>query len=253
MQERLAGKVILIAGAGGIGNACAKRLASEGASVVLGDIDADISIGCAEEITQAGGRAVGLELDGSEEESIAAAVNVAMTRFGGLDGLHANYLQPNEGDTLDVLGIPMADWDEVTRGQQRGYLLCTRHALPPMLERGEGSIVYTVSDAVYMAEPVRVGYAMNKAAITALMRHVAKRFGHEGIRANAIAPGLIVHDKVEAMMPPEFLENSRLATVTGRLGRPEDIAAMAALLMSDDGRHLTGQVISVNGGTIMRA
>lgn len=253
MQERLAGKVILIAGAGGIGNACAKRLASEGASVVLGDIDADISKACADEITRAGGKAIGLELDGSEEESIAAAVSVALTRFGGLDGLHANYLQPNEGDTLDVLGIPMAEWDEVTRGQQRGYLLCTRYALPPMLERGGGSIVYTVSDAVYMAEPVRVGYAMNKAAITALMRHVAKRFGHEGIRANAIAPGLIVHEKVEAMMPPEFLENSRQATVTGRLGRPEDIAAMAALLMSGDGLHITGQVINVNGGTIMRA
>jgi NAD(P)-dependent dehydrogenase (short-subunit alcohol dehydrogenase family) len=252
-MERLEGKVILIAGAGGIGNACAKRLASEGASVVLGDIVADVATGCAEEIFEAGGKAVGLELDGSEEASIAAAVEVALSRFGGLDGMHANYLQPSEGDMLDVLGIPMAEWDEVTRGQQRGYMLCTRHCLPPMLERGGGAIVYTVSDAVYMAEPVRVGYAMNKAAITALMRHVAKRFGHDGIRANCIAPGLIVHDKVEAMMPPEFLEASRQATLTGRLGRPEDIAAMAALLMSEDGRHVTGQVLAVNGGTIMRA
>jgi NAD(P)-dependent dehydrogenase (short-subunit alcohol dehydrogenase family) len=251
--DRLTDKVILIVGAGGIGNACARRLASEGASVVLGDIDADVAKGCAEEICEAGGKAVGLELDGSEDASIADAVEVALSRFGGLDGMHANYLQPNEGDTLDMLDIPMLEWDEVTRGQQRGYLLCTRHALPPMLERGGGSIVYTVSDAVYMAEPVRVGYAMSKAAITALMRHVAKRFGHEGIRANAIAPGLIVHDKVEAMMPPEFLENSRKATVTGRLGRPEDIAAVAALLMSEDGRHVTGQVMAVNGGTIMRA
>jgi NAD(P)-dependent dehydrogenase (short-subunit alcohol dehydrogenase family) len=250
---RLTDKVILIAGAGGIGNACAKRLASEGAAVVLGDIDADVSRGCAAEIAEAGGKAVGLELDGSEEASIADAVEVALSRFGGLDGMHANYLQPNEGDTLDVLGISLAEWDEVTRGQQRGYLLCTRHALPPMLERGGGSIVYTVSDAVYMAESVRVGYAMNKAAITALARHVAKRFGHDGIRANCIAPGLIVHAKVEEMLPAEFLENSRRATVNGRLGRPEDIAAMAALLLSDDGRHVTGQVMAVNGGTIMRA
>jgi NAD(P)-dependent dehydrogenase (short-subunit alcohol dehydrogenase family) len=252
-MERLRDKVILIAGAGGIGNECARRLAGEGAAVVLGDIDADVSRGCADQIEQAGGKAVGLELDGSEEDSIAAAVEVALSRFGGLDGMHANFLQPSEGDTLDVLGIPMAEWDEVTRGQQRGYMLCTRLALPPILERGGGAILYTVSDAVYMSETVRVGYAMNKAAITALMRHVAKRFGHEGIRANCIAPGLIVHDKVEAMMPPEFLENSRLATVTGRLGRPEDIAAMAALLLSEDGRHVTGQVISVNGGTVMRA
>ena len=252
-MERLKDKVILIAGAGGIGNACARRLAGEGASVVLGDIDADVARECAEEIRQAGGKAVGIELDGSQETSIADAVAVALSRFGGLDGLHANWLQPSEGDTLDVLGIPMAEWDEVTRGQQRGYMLCTRHAIPPMLERGGGAIVYTVSDAVYNSESVRVGYAMNKAAITALMRHVAKRFGHEGIRANCIAPGLIVHAKVEAMMPPEFLERSRLATVNGRLGQPEDIAAMAALLLSDDGRHVTGQVMAVNGGTVMRA
>lgn len=250
---RLTDKVILIAGAGGIGNACAKRLASEGAKVVLGDIDANVSIGCAKEIAEAGGECVGLELDGSEEASIANAVETALSRFGGLDGIHANYLQPSEGDTLDVLGIPMAEWDEVTRGQQRGYMLCTRHALPPMLERGGGAILYTVSDAVYNSEKVRVGYAMNKAAITALARHVATRFGQEGITANCIAPGLIVHAKVEAMMPPEFLEKSRLATVNGRLGRPEDIAAMAALLLSDDGRHVTGQVMAVNGGTVMRA
>lgn len=252
-MERLKGKVILIAGAGGIGNACAKRLASEGASVVLGDIDADVAKTCAGEITQAGGNAVGLELDGSEEDSIAEAVELASSRFGGLDGLHVNYLAPIEGDTLDVLDIPMADWDEVIRINQRGYVLCTRHALPVMLERGGGSIIYTVSDAVYMGEPVRVGYAMCKAAITALMRHVARRFGSEGVRANAIAPGLILHDKVEAMMPEEFLELSKQQTLTGNLGRPEDIAAMAALLMSEDGRHVTGQVMAVNGGTVMRA
>jgi NAD(P)-dependent dehydrogenase (short-subunit alcohol dehydrogenase family) len=252
-MERLNGKVILIAGAGAIGNASARRYAGEGASVVLGDIAPDVALAAAAEIVEAGGSAVGLELDGSEEDSIAAAVELARSRFGGLDGLHVNFTAPIEGDTLDVLGIPMADWDEVTRTNQRGYVLCTRHALPPMLERGGGSVVYTVSDAAYNPEPVRVGYAMSKAAIIALMRHVAKRFGREGIRANAIAPGLILHDKVEAMMPPEFLEKSRAATLTGHLGRPEDIAAMAALLMSEDARHVTGQVMAVNGGTIMRA
>ncbi len=252
-MQRFEDKVILIAGAGGIGNACAKRFASEGAAVVLGDIDPSVAAGAVKEIEQAGGKAVAVELDGSEESSIAAAVNAALTNFGGLDGMHVNFLMPSEGDTLDVLSIPMEDWDEITRSQQRGYLLCTRYGLPPMLERGGGSIVYTVSDAVYMAQPVRVGYAMAKAAITALMRNVAKRFGKEGIRANCIAPGLIVHDKVEAMMPADILENSRKASMIGELGRPEDIAAMAALLLSEDGRNVTGQVMAVNGGTVMRA
>lgn len=252
-MERLKGKVILVAGAGGIGNELARRFAGEGASVVLGDINADIAKEAAAEIGEAGGSAVGIELDGAEEDSIAEAVALARSRFGGLDGLHANFTAPNEGDSLDVLGIPMADWDEVTRVNQRGYLLCTRHALPLMLERGGGSVIYTASDAAYIGEPVRVGYAMNKAAILALMRHVARRFGREGIRANAIAPGMILHGKVEAMLPPEFLKQSEDQTQTGFLGRPADIAAMAALLMSEEGRYITGQVISVNGGVIMRA
>ncbi|MCB2060839.1 MAG: SDR family oxidoreductase [Novosphingobium sp.] len=251
-MKRLEDKVILIAGGGGIGNEMARRYASEGASVVIGDIDAAIATTAARDISEAGGSAIGLELDGSEEDSIAEAVKLTCSRFGGLDGININFTQPNEGDTLDVLGIPMADWDEVTRVNQRGYVLCTRHALPPMIERGGGSIVYTISDAAYLGMSERVGYSMSKAATTALMRHVARRFGRDGIRANAIAPGLIVHEKVEEMMPADFLESSKASTLTGNLGRPSDIAAVAALLMSEDGCHVTGQIINVNGGSLMR-
>ena len=144
-------------------------------------------------------------------------------------------------------------YDEVMRVNARGFVLCTRYAIPAMLESGGGSIVYTSSGAAYMGEQVRVAYAMSKASIHALMRHVANRFGPRGIRANVIAPGVIAHDRFYKVIPPDVIETFKQGNVfKDRLGGPEDIAAMGALLMSDDGKFVTGQVISVDGGDTMR-
>ncbi|MCB2077937.1 MAG: SDR family oxidoreductase [Novosphingobium sp.] len=252
MQPRLKDKVIVVAGAGGIGNGLARRYASEGAAVVLGDLDADMAREVASEIVAGGGNAVGTELDGADESSVAAIVDLAVSRFGGLDGFHANFAGFAEGDGADVLDIPMADWDKVMRINARGFVLCTRAAIPEMRKRGGGSIVFTSSDAAYSGEAVRVAYAMSKASLLALMRHIAKRFGYEGIRANVISPGVISHDRFEAVMTPEMIESFAASIPVGHLGRPEDIAAMGALLMSDEGRFVTGQTISVNGGNLMR-
>jgi NAD(P)-dependent dehydrogenase (short-subunit alcohol dehydrogenase family) len=253
MQDRLEGKVIVVAGAGGIGDELARRYAAEGASLVLGDIDGGRAIATAEAIAATGATAVGTLIDGADDASIKAAVDLAVSRFGGLDGFHANYAGFNEGDSLnDVTTIPMADFDEVWNVSARGFVLCTRHAVPAMLARGGGSIVYTASDAAFMGEPVRVAYAMSKVALTALARHVARRFGGQGIRANVICPGVVSHPRFEATIPAEVAEAFAEATLVGRLGRPLDIAAMGALMMSDEGSYITGQAISVNGGGMMR-
>lgn len=253
VEGRLAGKVIVVAGAGGIGDELARRYSGEGASVVLGDIDGDRAVATAEAIAQTGATIVGTRLDGADDASIAAIVALARSRFGGLDGFHANYAGFVEGDSLhDVTSIPMEDFDEVWNVSARGFVLCTRHAVPAMLERGGGSMVYTSSDAAFMGETVRVAYAMSKAALTALARHVARRFGPQGIRCNVICPGVIAHGRFDEVMPPEVVAQFRKGTLVGRLGRPGDIAAMAALLMADEGSYITGQVISVNGGSNMR-
>jgi NAD(P)-dependent dehydrogenase (short-subunit alcohol dehydrogenase family) len=252
MQDRLTGKVIIVAGAGGIGDELARRFASEGASVVLGDIDGERAQAAAEAIVLAGGSCFGIELDGSNDDAIAAAVALAEERYGGLDGFHANFAGFNAGDEADLLDLEMAAWDEVMRINSRGFVICTKHAVPAMLRRGGGSIVYTSSDAAYMGEVVRLGYAMSKASIHALMRHTARRFGKEGIRANVIAPGVIAHDRLKAMMPAQIVREFEASTIVGHLGEAADIAAMAALLMSDEGRYITGQVINVNGGVVMR-
>ena len=138
------------------------------------------------------------------------------------------------------------------RVNARGFVLCTRHAIAAMLRRGGGSMLYTSSGAAFMAEKVRVAYAMSKVAGHALMRHVANRFGPNGIRANVIAPGVIAHPRFDAIIPRDLAEQMTMQVAMRRLGRPPDIAALSALLMSDEGSYITGQVISVDGGTSMR-
>lgn len=252
MQDRLTGKVIAVAGAGGIGDELARRYAAEGASVLLGDIDGERAMANADAIAARGSVCIGTQLDGGDDASIAAFVALAVSTYGGLDGFHANYAGFSEGDsTNDVTTIPLADFDHVWNVSARGHMLCTRHAVPEMVRRGGGAMVYTASDAAYMGEEVRVAYAMSKVALTALARHVARAFGERGVRANVICPGVVTHERFEAAMPAEVVEEFTKSTLLGRLGRPQDIAAMGALMMSDEGSYLTGQVVSVNGGAGM--
>lgn len=252
MQGRLAGKVIVVAGAGGIGDGLAKRYAAEGAAVVLGDIDADTVDAAVAEIAAAGGKIVGTRLDGSDVDSIGAAVALTVERFGGLDGFHANFACVADSQAGDILDIPLDVYDEVMHVNARGFLLCTRAAIPELRKRGGGSLVYTTSGAAFAKGEVPLAYAMSKVATHAMVRHVAKHFGHEGIRANAIAPGLITHKRFEAVMDPATVAVMASHIPIGRIGQAADIAAMGALLMSDEGSFITGQVLSVDGGNSMR-
>lgn len=253
-MHRLAGRTILIAGSGSIGSELCRRYANEGARVVIGDISLDAASTVSEQIRQQGGKAVATRLDGAEETSIAAAVALARDKFSGLDGLHVNYATfADEGrNNEDVLDLPLEAFDRTLRVDVRGYFLCTRIALPAILARGGGSILYTGSGGAYMGEPTRVAYAMSKLACHALMRHVARKFGHLGVRANCVSPGITPHSKWDHL-GPEFIEWAQTLGVLNRLGRPQDIAAMSALLMSEEGSFVTGQVICVDGGLTMRA
>ena len=253
-MRRLTNKVVLVAGAGGIGRGLARRYAGEGASVVLGDIDLDAAKQVVDEISADGGEATEIHLDGADEASVADAVSACVEQYGGLDGLHANFANFADSDlSIGVLELPLDVYDDVQRVNARGFLLCTRAALPAMIERGSGSIVYTSSAAAYAAGGVQLAYSMSKAAGHVLMRHVAARYGRQGIRANTIAPAMTLHPRLEQQLPAEYIEWAKAAAVIkSRVGAPEDIAAMGALLLSDEGSYITGQVINIDGGTIMR-
>lgn len=256
MASKLEGKVIVVAGAGGIGAGIANHLAIEGAKVVVGDVRHEAAEEVSQEIVARGGTAIAVELNGADETSAKEVVALAVSRFGGLDGIHINFAylenaRPS-GMTTDVMGQDLDAFDRAMHVNARGYLLCTRAAIPALLACGGGSIVYTATNSIYNGAEDLLGYAMSKAPILPLMRHVATRYGPDGIRANAISPGLIVHPRLEAVLSETELKGYAEAAPIKRLGTPKNIGAVSALLMSDDGDFITGQVIAVDGGGFMR-
>jgi NAD(P)-dependent dehydrogenase (short-subunit alcohol dehydrogenase family) len=250
----LLGKVAVVAGAAtGIGAATAIRLAEEGATVVVGDIDGGGAERVAARIAEAGGRATAVRFDVADDRSVGNLVRTAVETYGGIDVMHANAadLSLCSRDT-DAVDISLDIFDRTLEVDLRGHLLCTRHAVPELLKRGGGAIIYTSSGAAFIGEAERVAYGIAKAGINALMRHVASRWGKQGIRANAIAPGFVLTESAMAQVPEDtravLLEIGR----SRRLGHAEDIASMVAMLASGDGEWINGQVISVDGGITMR-
>jgi NAD(P)-dependent dehydrogenase (short-subunit alcohol dehydrogenase family) len=249
LREKVA---VVAGGAGGIGTASSVRLAEEGCAVVVGDVNADNARAVVEQISAAGGRAIDVAFDIADEESVERLLATAVAEFGGIDLLHCNAAALEPATILedtDVETVSLDVFDRTLAVNLRGHVLCTRHAIPCLLARGGGAIVYTTSAAAYIGEPARPAYAIAKSGLTALTRHVASRWGRDGIRANGVAPGLILTPAVRASTIAEQV----LARVPHRrLGEPEDIASAVAFLMSDDGEWVNGQVLSVDGGWTMR-
>lgn len=248
----LNGKIGVVAGGGrGIGAATAMRLADEGALVVVCDINEAWAKDSAAAITQKGGKAIGVYLDGTNAASQKAIVAAALAEFGGLDFFHSNLAGGTEGD-VDALNCPEDVFDKSVAINLKSHLLATQAALPILLERGGGAMIYTSSGAASGASPWQVAYPMTKNGIHALARHVASKWGKDGIRANVICPGLIMTEAVAQHLSEAQVEDLRQRTPSPRLGKPDDIAGAVAFLASDDGGFINGQVWHVNGGTQMR-
>lgn len=255
-MKGLNGKVVLMAGgAGGIGSASSLRLAEEGALVAVGDLNQSAAQEVAAQIEKAGGEAFAIGLDIGDEESVVEAVQATVKAFGGLDAMHINAadLSPETiGNDTDAVSIDLDVFDRTIRTGLRGHLLCTHHAVPELLQRGGGALVYTSSAAAFVGEPERPSYAVAKSGINAIVRHVASKWGKQGVRANAIAPGLVLTPTVQEGLDPSFRASVLKRQRSNRLGRPDDIAAMVAFLVSSDAEWINGQVISVDGGATMR-
>jgi NAD(P)-dependent dehydrogenase (short-subunit alcohol dehydrogenase family) len=252
-MDRLTGKIAIVAGgATGIGAATAERLASEGASVVVADIDARQAEATAARIAAGGGTASAIHCDIGNEASVAAMVQAAVDRHGALDAIHINAADLSIiGQDLDVLTVSMEIFDRTIAVDLRGHVLCTRHALPELLKRGGGAIVYTTSGAAFIGETTRVSYAVAKNGLHALMRHVASRWGKEGIRANAVSPGLVLSATAQSHMSADLLASNLAEARSARLGKPSDIAGAVAFLVSGDGEWVNGQVMVVDGGRLL--
>jgi NAD(P)-dependent dehydrogenase (short-subunit alcohol dehydrogenase family) len=250
----LTGKVAVITGAaGGIGSVTAKLFATLGASVVIADINADGAKQVADEIIAADGIAVPCPVDLRIEDQVHAMIEMAVHTFGGLDVLHNNAASMAYeviGNDTDVESMTLDIWEETVNVSLRATMLGCKYAVPVMRSRGGGSIINTASTSGLTGELVRPAYGAAKAGIIGLTRNVATRYGHENIRCNAIAPGIIMTPP-SLSLPEDYKRRSRAARLIKRDGQPEDIAAMAAFLASDASGYITGQVFPVDGGYLV--
>jgi NAD(P)-dependent dehydrogenase (short-subunit alcohol dehydrogenase family) len=231
------------------------RLAAEGAAVVVAapPSEAEAIASVVAQLEATGAQAIGATFDGAHDASFASLVAQSVEAFGGIDIFHANFAdQSIIFDDTNALDASEAVLDRTIEVNLKGMARATRHALPALLARGGGALIYSSSAAATMGDVERPYYAMAKAGIGALVRHVANRWGSEGIRANAILPGYIMTPAVLKTIPPAMVEAMQRQTPAPRLGKGEDIAAMVAMLASEDGEWINGQMISVDGGLTMR-
>ena len=251
----LSGKVAVVAGgATGIGAATARRLGDEGCFVVIGDVNLDAAHQTAGDIAASGGTASAVEFDLAAPDSVAALFDTVVGRYGGVDAVFAVGADMGmiRADT-DVVDIDLDVWDRVMAVNLRGYVATMKHAIPRMLAGGGGAIVNMSSAAAFQGEPARPAYAAAKAGIGALTRHVASRWGKEGIRCNAVAPGFTATEAIRSAPQWPELQASALKRIRGtRVGAPADVAAVVAFLLSEEGEWINGQVINVDGGTVLR-
>ncbi len=244
----LSQRVAFITGASqGIGRSCALRLAKEGAAVAVAARSQEKLNELVNEIAGAGGKAAAFTVDVADEEQIKAAVKSAIAQFSKID-----ILINNAGITRDQLVMRMKrpDWDAVLETNLTSAYLCIQNVIPSMLKQRWGRIVNITSVFGQMGQAGQANYAASKAGLIGLTMAIAREVGSRNITCNAIAPGFI-ETAMTAVLSDEFKQNALKQIPLGRVGTPEDVAAAAAFLASDEAAYVTGHVLNVNGGMLM--
>ncbi|MCH8283320.1 MAG: SDR family oxidoreductase [Chloroflexi bacterium] len=252
MAGKLEGKVALITGAGGgIGRAGAVAFVQEGAAVVVAEIDAERGEETVRLARETGGRATFVQTDVTQPEAVEAAVAAALREYGRLDVMYNNAgFSMNEEQ--GVVDTPIEVWNQTYSVNLFGSYLFCKFAIPELAKAGGGSIISTASVAGLAGAWKKHAYATAKAGIIGLTRTIALEYAAQGIRANAICPGVTMSPRLRQRLTdnPALAEGYRKRQPLG-LCEPEDIAATALFLASDDSRMITGQYIVVDGGHLL--
>jgi 3-oxoacyl-[acyl-carrier protein] reductase len=251
-MRRFAGKsVIVTGGASGIGEAAAARFLSEGARVLIMDVSAP-NLAAARERLDATARAFGGELhlsqgDVTVEADVEALVRRALETFGRIDVLINNagidYLEP-------FLEIPRERWDRVIDVNLTGMFLVGQHVARAMARERHGTIVLTSSTNGIVGEDRQAHYNASKGGVTLLTKSMAIELGPYNIRVNAVCPGYIVTPLAEALDSPEAMAAYATTLPLGRLGTPDEVAAVFAFLASEDAAFITGETVVIDGGQL---
>ena len=250
-EASFAGKVALVTGAAsGIGRATAIAFAHAGARVVVADIDEAGGQGTVGLIGAAGGEAIFVRADVAEEAAVAALVETAVTRFGRLDYAHNNAgIQGTFGRLADC---SRAEWDRLLAVDLTGVWLCLKHEIAQMLRQGGGAIVNTSSVSGLRGGRDSPAYVASKHGVVGLTRKAARDYAADGIRVNAVCPGVTRTPLLERVFAvrPDLETGWRGANPTGRFGTPEEVAAAVVWLCSDAAAFVTGHAMVIDGGTL---
>ena len=251
-MARLEGQVAIVTGGAlGIGGAAARRLAEEGAKALIADIDLDAGEANARRIREAGGEAQVVRADVGSHDDIRGMIERAVELWGRLDILVSNAYSPAHGpDTGSALDVTEERWDFEMGVLAKSIFLGVKYAVPEMRKTGAGSIVNIASVHGMLMAPGKLVYEAGKSAVIGMTRQMATDFGPMNIRVNAICPGHIVTERIEASYGEDrsgahFLEDQYPLR---RVGRPVDVANAIVFLCSDEASFITGHALAVDGG-----
>ena len=244
------GKTVIVTGAAqGIGLACARRFANDGAKVALADIQAAKGETAAQSLRAEGGEAMFVACDVGDRAEVDALVEKTVAAYGGIDVMISNaaVLHP-----ADILELEEEDFDRVVRVNLKGFFLTGQAAAKQMVAQGRGGVIINMSSIqAYITNGNLLSYAVCKGGVKQLTVAMALALAPKGIRVNAIGPGSIATDMVMQLISSEEARRTVMSrTPIGRLGRPEEIAAVAAFLASDEASYITGETVNADGGRL---
>jgi NAD(P)-dependent dehydrogenase (short-subunit alcohol dehydrogenase family) len=250
MANRLQGKVAIVTGAAsGIGPAYAQGLATEGAKVMIADVEpGDATVRA---IKEAGGEALSRICDVSDEAQVASLIRDTEKAFGGVHILVNNAAVFARYVAVPLDQISAADWERAFAVNVRGSYLCVKAALPVMRRQGYGKVINIASGTVFKGVPMMLHYVATKGAIIAMTRSMATELGGDGIRVNAIAPGLTSTEYLKGRNDiPGVLDNMAKTRAIARQEEPQDLVGACIFLASPDSDFVTGQTLVVDGGQV---